>query len=101
PQRHPTSTLFPYTTLFRSPDDVEQPELLGDLIDCGIASAVGRTEHQRLDPGIRLDPLLGPLELGGDARRRHRAQHGMGVAVVARSEEHTSELQSPYDLVCR
>src|SRR6266516_7385405 len=55
-RRPPRSTLFPYTTLFRS--------------GAGLR-ALGRR------------PDLGP-------RRRH-----------PRSEEHTSELQSPYDIVCR
>src|SRR5438876_8862488 len=61
-RRPPRSTLFPYTTLFRSPARVVPADLvaLGDR------------------PGRR--------------RRRDRA---------ARSEEHTSELQSPVHLVCR
>src|SRR5437762_10044747 len=71
-RRPPTSTLFPYTTLFRSlrPDDRHQ-----------------RAEH-RHGPGPATSD-----EAGG--RRR-------GVApAVLRSEEHTSELQSPMYLVCR
>src|SRR5258708_24480354 len=65
-RRPPRSTLFPYTTLFRS----------GHL--------VGR-RHDR----------------GAERRRRHHV-HGAGKAVLGeRSEEHTSELQSPDHLVCR
>src|SRR5437867_9858530 len=60
----PRSTLFPYTTLFRS---VEQREAEGL---------------------VNLADLLTLLRL-----RSERA--------AGRSEEHTSELQSPYDLVCR
>src|SRR6266705_4731244 len=56
-RRPPRSTLFPYTTLFRS---------------------------ARRETGDRLDVVPDP---------EHRQ--------LGRSEEHTSELQSPYDLVCR
>src|SRR5437867_6931151 len=31
----------------------------------------------------------------------HNIQQGLGLSTASRSEEHTSELQSPYDLVCR
>src|SRR5207237_839712 len=61
----PRSTLFPYTTLFRS--------LHGDHVRSGLESS--------------LEPALGPLE----SEEVH----------VARSEEHTSELQSHLNLVCR
>src|SRR5438094_4753670 len=60
-RRPPRSTLFPYTTLFRS-----------------LASHGLRRREARCASTLRW-------------RRRHRN----------RSEEHTSELQSPYDLVCR
>src|SRR5256886_6288481 len=63
-RRPPRSTLFPYTTLFRS--------------------LLSRHAVQRLD-------------VGGDGH------HGdeLGVGVIQRSEEHTSELQSQSNLVCR
>src|SRR5438132_8058424 len=67
----PTSTLFPYTTLFRS-----LPRRGGARI----------ARRRRLHAG-RVDRLGGPRPL--------RARPG------ARSEEHTSELQSHSDLVCR
>src|SRR3712207_6913077 len=78
-RRPPRSTLFPYTTLFRSVD------VLGDG-----ASLRGRLSEAR--PGDR-DPLA--LE---DAPRLvlEEAHGGAG-----RSEEHTSELQSRQYLVCR
>src|SRR5256885_7355653 len=59
-RRPPRSTLFPYTTLFRS-----------------LREAVRRS--RRIDPRGRPESLMTP----------------------ARSEEHTSELQSPCNLVCR
>src|SRR5438874_5586671 len=64
-RRPPRSTLFPYTTLFRSP---------------GLSSA------RRREPGR------------GHRRARSRASPGWRPL---RSEEHTSELQSRRDLVCR
>src|SRR5256885_11085887 len=67
-RRPPRSTLFPYTTLFRSPAG-----------EGGAGRAPGRA--------------------GGPARLPHPAHPGRGARL--RSEEHTSELQSPCNLVCR
>src|SRR5437868_9972153 len=79
----PRSPLFPYTTLFRSGD--VQERLVAGLLD-RVAGRVG--------VGHRL-----AVHLGDD----HAApQPGLGGdAVPLRSEEHTSELQSRFDLVCR
>src|SRR3712207_7905964 len=79
-RRPPRSTLFPYTTLFRSPDadPVRQREAEGDV--------------PQADPGRRRALRHRLLR----ARRRHRP----GLA-ADRSEEHTSELQSRQYLVCR
>src|SRR3712207_8718725 len=89
-RRPPRSTLFPYTTLFRSgdPDPVTRP---------------GHAE--RIFGGVRpLATRTGTLE----RRAAHRAQQEgrtMGTAddgaALWRSEEHTSELQSRQYLVCR
>src|SRR5258708_29717293 len=68
-RRPPRSTLFPYTTLFRS-------------------------------PGHPVLPL--PVAHGHDPDRRDLVRHRRIVEVFPdRSEEHTSELQSPDHLVCR
>src|SRR2546421_3755453 len=74
-RRPPRSTLFPYTTLFRSLQETEQ-------------LAVGaRLRHAvQVEPGIDLLPPAGKLR---------------ALAASKRSEEHTSELQSRSDLVCR
>src|SRR3712207_7000320 len=77
-RRPPRSTLFPYTTLFRS---IAGSAVTADLIapmQCELVSAA--------DHGERV-ATLGPDPLRGDAD--------------ARSEEHTSELQSRQYLVCR
>src|SRR5437867_9774493 len=75
-RRPPRSTLFPYTTLFRS-----------ELREC-VVQQRQVVEHDL----VALD-------------REHRAVPIEDRAVLTvqgnRSEEHTSELQSPYDLVCR
>src|SRR5690349_22896526 len=75
-RRPPRSTLFPYTTLFRSVQDaVERCASTRELVDDGLVD-------RRCD---RLDVV--------DVRNRRVRAH--------RSEEHTSELQSRRDLVCR
>src|SRR2546425_7354161 len=76
-RRPPRSTLFPYTTLFRS---------------CRVHQRVQRLQAQRrqhlLDVGIRRTEVAGDEPDSGEIQRQ-------------RSEEHTSELQSLAYLVCR
>src|SRR3712207_8894401 len=88
-RRPPRSTLFPYTTLFRSGGP-----LGGALVRSGTAAAPGRTAVGAARPQhpCRGRNLLPP---GGDGSPRPRR------TVVGRSEEHTSELQSRQYLVCR
>src|SRR5207248_9662238 len=85
------STLFPYTTLFRS-RLVAMPEEL----------AKRKLSRQSvLDTSY--DSFKKALELNG-SDNLVAAKADLGMAAVEedrRSEEHTSELQSPYDLVCR
>src|SRR3712207_7862041 len=85
-RRPPRSTLFPYTTLFRS----QQPRTAGLRVD-RVARSAGAAAQ---DPGFRRQ-AFGADE--GTARR------GVGrlPGAHARSEEHTSELQSRQYLVCR
>src|SRR3712207_7089482 len=83
-RRPPRSTLFPYTTLFRSHvitgDQIEhvvggEPDVMGDDVDVGVQQGerlLGRVDF----------PFTNPIG-------------------VVRSEEHTSELQSRQYLVCR
>src|SRR2546430_13553264 len=78
-RRPPRSTLFPYTTLFRSDVDVE---------------SVGRHLDEQMH--LRAALLDRRLAVGIDDRVRNRL-----VLDDARSEEHTSELQSQSNLVCR
>src|SRR3712207_9147518 len=99
-RRPPRSTLFPYTTLFRSRAVGE-----GEVGLLGEAAAL-EEEQQVLVPGGR--PRV---EYRADARadvrpdlRPHLARRPPerpGVLGLQRSEEHTSELQSRQYLVCR
>src|SRR5256885_13159215 len=82
-RRPPRSTLFPYTTLFRSPD--HRPERLG--------VHVGNLRKVQNDLSALFTRKLSQRGL-----ERHRLQE---VQLERRSEEHTSELQSPCNLVCR
>src|SRR5689334_24255624 len=93
--RRPTrSTLFPYTTLFRSARLAHVIAGQGDGIEArrltrAPGDQVGRQPHRgpgRKDVGAAGDVLLQHVVLSGAADR---------------SEEHTSELQSQFHLVCR
>src|SRR5256885_13128870 len=89
-RRPPRSTLFPYTTLFRS--HVFHGD--GDAVQRAAISATRQFSVRRLCLGARA------LVEHGD----HGVDLGIGLAGPAergRSEEHTSELQSPCNLVCR
>src|SRR3712207_9347704 len=99
-RRPPRSTLFPYTTLFRSLPDIHAPE--------GIRHQVvgfrGRLREDDLIDGPGVEKLAYGLAGAFEAFRghiRHVVQTAMNVSVARRSEEHTSELQSRQYLVCR
>src|SRR2546423_4115531 len=85
-RRPPRSTLFPYTTLFRSQD----------------RAAVDARVHALAEDELVV--VLRELERGGHLLVRQRPVAELVVEVVRavlRSEEHTSELQSLAYLVCR
>src|SRR3712207_7807272 len=95
-RRPPRSTLFPYTTLFRSPhgDELEPAEGLR------AAAEDERDEQADQDGGDVDDAAL--LGRRGDRRRQAEPEAvEQRVEVAGRSEEHTSELQSRQYLVCR
>src|SRR5256885_10944877 len=81
----PSSTLFPYPTLFRSgPPERAVP-------------------YPHLEPAVQLlrrVPRCEPREEVRGGGERHGIRKGAARAHI-RSEEHTSELQSPCNLVCR
>src|SRR5258707_9764685 len=76
-RRPPRSTLFPYTTLFRSSFGLD--------LDFRDVAAIGKGRWYRLSSMV-------------DVKRRW---HPLRHLALARSEEHTSELQSRQYLVCR
>src|SRR2546422_8601783 len=85
-RRPPRSTLFPYTTLFRSQHVAHRH----------VSPRVGR-----LEPHVALEQLQRHGRV--PPRKLRQTKHGAGVVGVGgeRSEEHTSELQSRLHLVCR
>src|SRR5690606_40500834 len=89
--RHPTSTPFPYTTLFRSP----LPLLRGTGPTAGPASA------GRVPPRRRRGPHLTCRPSAGAGATMPVTFPSPTPSSTTRSEEHTSELQSRENLVCR
>src|SRR5256885_10189498 len=87
-RRPPRSTLFPYTTLFRSP--------------CSpIEGFKRRFPNRALPSPYRV--AVGPPAMQPNSHRVAVASIAalLAATALARSEEHTSELQSPCNLVCR
>src|SRR2546421_5654148 len=94
-RRPPRSTLFPYTTLFRSERDEDRPADRNTQLVRGREHTLGL----RIVVGDFPPPLMGP---DADVERIGERNHLRRSAARAyRSEEHTSELQSRSDLVCR
>src|SRR5687768_18174703 len=93
-RRPPRSTLFPYTTLFRSwqSDQAAHHEA---VLDAVVATRGADAGDDPRHPGD-----LGVLERAHEARLPGRLLHAH-VDDAVRSEEHTSELQSRLQLVCR
>src|SRR3712207_6862034 len=85
-RRPPRSTLFPYTTLFRSTMEEERER--------GIRTTV-------IFPGLTDTPLVLKRPTPTPPDVLARALQPEDVAAACRSEEHTSELQSRQYLVCR
>src|SRR2546429_7405357 len=88
-RRPPRSTLFPYTTLFRSPSGVrgspfQRPDSCRALLKC-----LSTQQRSRRSGATPVRPVR--VEAGERVTRQPRT----------RSEEHTSELQSRLHLVCR
>src|SRR2546426_8913585 len=77
-RRPPRSTLFPYTTLFRS---------------------VSENHHRQRSDG--LVPSRAPETVAERGKQQRRGFPGHAGEIQHRSEDHTSELQSPCNLVCR
>src|SRR3712207_6941065 len=81
-RRPPRSTLFPYTTLFRSTVTVD-------------------TSFRALDGSRLAAPYRFAVRVPGPVLLEHAPRANYGATLGPRSEEHTSELQSRQYLVCR
>src|SRR2546426_9222001 len=90
-RRPPRSTLFPYTTLFRSLENVR----IALQRKRGRSFDFWRTDRSLRDLNSRARELLDAVGLSA-------FEESIAVELpYGRSEEHTSELQSPCNLVCR
>src|SRR3712207_8552435 len=87
-RRPPRSTLFPYTTLFRSLDAIRQR----------IVSELGQEDADYIRAVVKAQRAF---EGAGRALFYLPPAWPLAVASLSRSEEHTSELQSRQYLVCR
>src|SRR3712207_7347012 len=86
-RRPPRSTLFPYTTLFRSGVARLPGSLATRYLGCAVFFALATQLLFAVDSLVSLVPVV--------------FLSGLAIAPVLRSEEHTSELQSRQYLVCR
>src|SRR5256885_7096345 len=87
-RRPPRSTLFPYTTLFRSADGLTE----------ALTTDLGRIRSLLVIARGSVTPFRGTSK---PLQEIARELHVDAVVEGGRSEEHTSELQSPCNLVCR
>src|SRR3712207_8063092 len=97
-RRPPRSTLFPYTTLFRS-----LTQISADALNVDVESIDLRIGDTRLPSASVAGGSSGITTWGStifEAARVFRERHGQSPS-EGRSEEHTSELQSRQYLVCR
>src|SRR5256885_9119860 len=91
--RPPISTLFPYTTLFRSVEQLTRKLMAHELPPLPY-------------PNNALEPHIDAMTMEIHHDRHHKAyvvnlNKAIAGNVALRSEEHTSELHSPCNLVCR
>src|SRR5207247_11366695 len=95
----PITTLFPYTTLFRSRERVVRPlQTLSNMI-----AALREQDYSLRAREARSEDALGLAlwEINALTSEMQNRRLGALEAGALRSEEHTSELQSRVDLVCR
>src|SRR5689334_24006338 len=92
-RRPPRSTLFPYTTLFRSGAEV------GGAVGVEVGLPLGPDAAGGVEVGVA--GLVQRLGRARTARALERHLPHARTNRVVRSEEHTSELQSQFHLVCR
>src|SRR5947207_6852787 len=91
---HPRSTLFPYTTLFRSRVEAALAEELRNALADGFSA-------EEFEAGKKGLLQSRQLARSSDGTVASRLEFLRAKTIGERSEEHTSELQSHSDLVCR
>src|SRR2546430_11935898 len=96
-RRPPRSTLFPYTTLFRSLARSDQHQALRLIF----RHEPGKIRHLALAIAAPVRPEEQQYGMPFQPIERHRARAQPLSHLERRSEEHTSELQSQSNLVCR
>src|SRR5699024_12633445 len=99
--RHPKSTLFPYTTLFRS-EVFEDAKDGNSMIIYTTVSRRNRNYIEKMGQEFNIqtvDVMTPPLEALEEILK-FPPKRESGIIRRLRSEEHTSELQSRFDLVC-
>src|SRR5205085_6668960 len=96
-QHHPKPPLFPYTTLFRSKERDAQAGIYDKSHEIG-GNELPRAPDVGRQHGVTTAPLHGDKsgQCGDTDRPGHQSR-----LMPSRSEEHTSELQSQSNLVCR
>src|SRR2546430_12447710 len=103
-RRPPRSTLFPYTTLFRSRSDLSR--ISSSLINATSRTVQEKTKRRQIlgqcpeNHSLVVGRQRRPQKSRG-FRHERRFDQGRDAVPVQRSEEHTSELQSQSNLVCR
>src|SRR3712207_9390174 len=99
-RRPPRSTLFPYTTLFRSITELKRRE--ESLSEKSAAlEALSSKLAKYLAPQVYNSIFVGAQEVAIASKRKKLTICFSDIAGFTRSEEHTSELQSRQYLVCR
>src|SRR2546422_6162313 len=100
-RRPPRSTLFPYTTLFRSKQASNIHPKVEDILNQAVRKYIKKKEHQKMKG---TEPITSNCETSLDRKStRLNSSHGyISYAVFClKKKKHTSELQSRLHIVCR
>src|SRR5205823_14519117 len=100
PRTPPSSTLFPYTTLFRSLEELDGQPLVDRVVLGQLQGDAHHVEAEHGDPAGRVG-LLQHRAVGAPLAAIDDGDVVQAEEAALRSEEHTSELQSLAYLVCR
>src|SRR3712207_7068963 len=97
-RRPPRSTLFPYTTLFRSDG---KPVTVDDYLFAFQEASKEENDYVGLEDLERIESYTAPDPQTIVVKLKETLARDVAIGVASRSEEHTSELQSRQYLVCR